>query len=101
MKTYSLWNRVTQEQTHVKAASAQEACASMGWLIGDCHVKEIASFKRLVGQIKEHTWKQRPDVIEEDGQRLGAVYEQVDVALLSSEEIHLLREEQALAEKGA
>ena len=53
MKTYSLYNRVSQEQAHIKAASVQEACAALGWMIGDCQVKEIASFKRLVGQIKE------------------------------------------------
>ena len=57
---------------------------------------------QTIGRImRGKSWTQRPDVIEEDGQRLGAVYEQADAALRGSEEINLLREEQTLAEKGA
>ncbi len=66
MNTYQVTHRVTGEYAIVKAVSAQEACTCMGWLIGDCHVKQAP------------LWQRTPDVIEEDGQRLGTHYDQAD-----------------------
>jgi len=40
MKTYRIWNRVTQEWREGEASSAQEACQKAGWMPGDCWVRE-------------------------------------------------------------
>ena len=41
MKLYAIINRVTKEKAIVEADSAQEACERYGWMIGDCHVREL------------------------------------------------------------
>ena len=53
MKTYRITNRVTQESVVVRAASAQEACASLGWWIGDCHVKSVETERAYLVEIGE------------------------------------------------
>lgn len=40
MKLYRLFHRITHEFRDVEAESAQEACDSVGWLIGDTWVRE-------------------------------------------------------------
>ena len=40
MKCYRLFHRVLKEFRDIKASSAQEACQSVGWLIGDTWVRE-------------------------------------------------------------
>ncbi len=40
MKKYRLYHRVLKKFKDVEAASAQEACHAVGWLIGDCWVRE-------------------------------------------------------------
>lgn len=40
MKRYRLFNRITHEFRDVEAGSAQEACQSAGWFIGDTWVRE-------------------------------------------------------------
>ena len=40
-KEYGVWNRITKELKWVIAESAQEACEKVGWMIGDCQVKEV------------------------------------------------------------
>ena len=37
---YYVWNRITTESQNVYAPSAQEACEKVGWMIGDCQVKD-------------------------------------------------------------
>lgn len=43
MNTYRLIHRVTNEQQVVQAESAQEAAEKVGWMIGDCFVRDITS----------------------------------------------------------
>jgi len=45
-KEYAVWNRITKELQWVIALSAQEACEKLGWLIGDCQVKEVTMLHR-------------------------------------------------------
>jgi len=45
MKIYIIENRVWHLQFEVTANSAQEACEKLGWLIGDCYVKEVKEAK--------------------------------------------------------
>lgn len=40
-KQYHILNRVTKEEVDIEAPSAQEACEKMGWMVGDCYVREI------------------------------------------------------------
>lgn len=46
--TYSVTNRVTRLQGRVQAASAQEACEALGWMIGECHVYRVDDRGRMV-----------------------------------------------------
>lgn len=41
MKTYRVMHRETKDERMVDANCAADACKQMGWLIGDCHVREI------------------------------------------------------------
>jgi len=45
-KEYGVWNRITKELQWVIASSAQEACEKLGWMIGDCQVKEVTLLHR-------------------------------------------------------
>jgi len=45
-KEYYIWNRITKELHVVIALSAQEACEKVGWMIGDCQVKECITLNR-------------------------------------------------------
>ena len=38
---YRITNRVTNQTYEASAFSADEACQKLGWLIGDCYVREI------------------------------------------------------------
>lgn len=40
-KRYRITNRVTKQTYEASAFSADEACRKLGWVIGDCFVKEI------------------------------------------------------------
>jgi len=40
-KRYQITNRITQQTYQASAFSATEACQKLGWMIGDCYVKEI------------------------------------------------------------
>lgn len=40
-KRYRITNRKTQQSGEASAFSADEACRKLGWLIGDCFVKEV------------------------------------------------------------
>jgi len=40
MKRYRLFHRERKEFADVEADSAQEACHKVGWLIGDCWVRQ-------------------------------------------------------------
>ena len=40
MKAYRVTHRATGLSHQVEAPSAQEACECVGWMIGECHVKE-------------------------------------------------------------
>jgi hypothetical protein len=55
-KTYFVENRVTREHRIVRAYSAQEACENVGWLIGDCYIKErevriVQEYKSQAGNV--------------------------------------------------
>lgn len=41
MKRYRVIDRYSGQCETVTANSAQEACGQMGWMIGDCYVKEL------------------------------------------------------------
>ena len=41
IKTYRIQNRITKEWRQVEHYTAAEACASLGWMIGDCYVREV------------------------------------------------------------
>lgn len=41
MPDYVVENRVTKQKALVAAASAQEACAALGYMIGDCWVRQV------------------------------------------------------------
>lgn len=41
LKRYDIRNRSLKQSGLVYATSAQEACESLGWMIGDCLVKEM------------------------------------------------------------
>lgn len=41
MPTYRITNRITGECHTIDAPYAQDACAALGWLIGNCHVQLI------------------------------------------------------------
>lgn len=45
MKTYQIQNRYTKEFETIEADSAQDACKKVGWMIGDCWIKEIKESK--------------------------------------------------------
>ncbi len=45
-KEYCVRNRHTKEMQYVVALSAQEACEKLGWMIGDCQVKEVVILHR-------------------------------------------------------
>lgn len=38
---YQITNRVTNQTYQASAFSADEACRKLGWVIGDCYIKEI------------------------------------------------------------
>jgi len=40
-KRYQVTNRVTKQTYQASAFSAEEACRKLGWMIGDCYVKEL------------------------------------------------------------
>ncbi|NVM24157.1 MAG: hypothetical protein HWN68_20555 [Desulfobacterales bacterium] len=40
---YIITNRITGEQRHICAPSAQEACEKCGWLIGFCHARLLVA----------------------------------------------------------
>lgn len=40
-KLYKIRNRITGEEIVVGADSAQEACKTLGWMIGNCHVRVV------------------------------------------------------------
>lgn len=42
-RRYRITNRVTNQTYEASAFSADEACRKLGWLIGDCYVKEIGT----------------------------------------------------------
>ena len=42
MEWYRLYNRRLKLDAVVETESAQEACQSQGWMIGDCWVMELA-----------------------------------------------------------
>lgn len=39
MPRYKISNRITKEVSEVEAPFAQDACESLGWMIGNCHVE--------------------------------------------------------------
>ena len=39
MPRYKISNRITKEAGEVEAPFAQDACESLGWMIGNCHVE--------------------------------------------------------------
>lgn len=41
IQRYRVINRITGHWSEAIAASAQEACGSLGWLIGDCFILEL------------------------------------------------------------
>lgn len=42
MPSYNIRHLVTSEYRYaIGGASAEEACESLGWLIGDCHIEEL------------------------------------------------------------
>lgn len=45
-KTYRVTNRITKECYILHATSAQSAAEALGWLIGDCYVKELPRVRR-------------------------------------------------------
>jgi hypothetical protein len=45
VKKYFVENRITKESAQVEAESAHEACTKMGWMPGDCYVREIPAKK--------------------------------------------------------
>ena len=45
-KEYCVWNRYLKELQWVIAPSAQEACEKLGWMIGECQVKEVTMLNR-------------------------------------------------------
>lgn len=47
LKWYRLYNHRLKQHAVVEAPSAQEACESQGWMIGDCWVRELDSDPRL------------------------------------------------------
>ncbi len=40
---YQVTNRVTNQTYQASAFSADEACRKLGWLVGDCFVKELST----------------------------------------------------------
>lgn len=38
---YQITNRVTNQTYQASAFSVDEACRKLGWMIGDCYIKEI------------------------------------------------------------
>ena len=47
MKTYRIMHRGTNEfAPDTEATSAQEACQKVGWMIGDCWVREKTETRR-------------------------------------------------------
>jgi len=40
MKCYRMYHRTLRKFQDVRANSAQEACETVGWMIGDCWVRE-------------------------------------------------------------
>ncbi len=49
MKRYRLFHRVQKTFQDIQAASAQEACQQIGWLIGDTWVREETQGKYANG----------------------------------------------------
>ena len=45
-KEYCVWNRITKDLQFVMSTSAQEACKKLGYLVGDCQVKEVVVLHR-------------------------------------------------------
>ena len=45
-KEYCVWHRITRDLRYITAPSAQEACEKLGWMIGDCQVKEVVMLNR-------------------------------------------------------
>jgi hypothetical protein len=50
---YRVQNRVTKEWAEVEADSAQEACAKVGWLIGQCYVYPLPGQSREIDDAVE------------------------------------------------
>lgn len=42
-KRYLVKNRITGLEGQASAFSADEACRKLGWMIGDCFVKELSN----------------------------------------------------------
>lgn len=53
MPRYRVQNRITKEWALVEAPFAQEACEALGWLIGECYVKELPY--TLNGAVDDHS----------------------------------------------
>lgn len=41
MKTYRVMHRETKDERTVDANCAAEACQAMGWMPGECYIREI------------------------------------------------------------
>jgi len=41
MKTYRVMHRETKDERTVDAKSAAEACQAMGWMPGECYIREV------------------------------------------------------------
>lgn len=41
MKTYRVMHRETKDERTVDAESAAEACQAMGWMPGECYIREV------------------------------------------------------------
>ncbi len=52
MPRYRVTNRATREAHTVEAPYAQDACEALGWMIGDCHVREMHD-TRTPGQVAQ------------------------------------------------
>lgn len=40
-KIYQVTHRESGEKRYIASSAAQNACAGLGWLIGDCHIYEV------------------------------------------------------------
>ena len=63
MPCYRVTNRVSGEAYSVEAPYAQDACEALGWMIGDCHVREVHD-PRPLGEIPQG---ERPVTVTRSG----------------------------------